>query len=186
MSKSNYQNLLPTLKTELGLKSVSAVPKIMKVVVNVGVGKLAGDTKAIGAIADELKRITGQLPVITKAKQSIAGFKVREGDPVGVKITLRGGRMHDFLDKLVQVALPRVRDFQGLNPSAGFDGRGGYTLGLTEHVVFPEIVFENIDKVFSLEISIVTTAKNQDQTRHLLRALGFPFQANVPGKGERI
>ncbi|OGB73402.1 50S ribosomal protein L5 [candidate division Kazan bacterium RIFCSPHIGHO2_01_FULL_44_14] len=178
MLKSKYNKLLPQLKTELKLKSISAVPKITKVVVNVGVGKLAGDAKAITVIVNELKQITGQAPVITKAKKSIAGFKMREGDTVGVKVTLRGTRMYDFLDRLIHIALPRVRDFQGLSPAKGFDGKGNFTLGLTEHVVFPEVVFENVDKVFGLEITIATTAQANPQAQTLLRALGFPFKAN--------
>jgi len=175
MLKSEYNKLLPQLKTELNLKSVSAVPKITKVVVNVGVGKLAGDTKAIAVIVNELKQITGQAPVVTRAKKSIAGFKMREGDVVGVKVTLRGNRMYDFLDRLIHVALPRVRDFQGLSLAKGFDGKGNYTLGLTEHVVFPEVVFENVDKVFGFEITIATTARTNAESQTLLRALGFPF-----------
>lgn len=179
MLKSNYDKLLPELKTELGLKSISAVPRIVKVVVNVGVGKLAGEAKAIEAIKAELTRITGQAPVITKAKKSIAGFKLREGDPVGIKVTLRGNKMYDFLDRLINIALPRVRDFQGLSPKKGFDGHGNYTLGLTEHVVFPEVVFENLDKVFGLEITFATTATTDNQALTLLRALGFPFQIDA-------
>lgn len=177
MLKSEYRNQLGKLKTELGLKSVAAVPRVTKVVVNVGIGKLAGDAKAIAGVVDELQRITGQKPVVTKAKKSIAGFKVREGDPVGVKVTMRGNLMYDFLSRLIHVALPRVRDFQGLSPNQGFDKHGNYTLGLTEHIVFPEVVFENVDKVFSLELTVATTAKTDPQALALLRALGFPFKS---------
>ncbi len=179
MLKSEYFKLLPKLKDELGLAGVAAVPRITKVVINAGVGKLAGDAKAIDMVRGELKLISGQQPVITKAKKSIAGFKLREGDPVGIKVTLRGGRMYDFLDRLIHVALPRVRDFQGLSPHKGFDGHGNFTLGLSEHAVFPEVVFENVDKVFGLELTIATTAKTDAQILTLLRALGFPFQPST-------
>ncbi len=175
MLKSKYLELVPKLQTELGMKSVSAVPRIQKTVISVGLGRALTDPKIIELVTDELTRISGQKPMVTKAKKSIAGFKLREGQPIGVTVTLRGDRMYDFLDKLINVALPRVRDFQGL-ANKGFDGRGNYNLGMTEHVVFPEIVFENVDKNFSLQITVVTTATNDDQARSLLQQLGFPFK----------
>jgi len=181
MLKSKYQELVPTLKTELKLESVMAVPRIAKVVVNVGVGKALSDSKLLEFIVSELTNITGQVPIITKARKSIAGFKLREGNEIGVKVTLRGKRMYDFLERLISVALPRVRDFRGLSKK-GFDGRGNYTLGLTEHVMFPEIVFENVDKVFGLEITIVTTTEDDKAGLELLDKLGFPFKKDKDKK----
>lgn len=175
MLKSKYLELVPKLKTELQLKSVSAVPKIQKVVISVGLGRALTDPKIIELVTEELTRIAGQKPMVTKAKKSIAGFKLREGQAIGVTVTLRGNRMYDFLDKLINVALPRVRDFQGLEHK-GFDGRGNYNLGVTEHIVFPEIVFENVDKNFSLQITVVTTATTDAQAFSLLQQLGFPFK----------
>lgn len=175
MLKSKYLELVPKLKTELQLKSVSAVPKIQKVVISVGLGRALTDPKIIELVTEELTRIAGQKPMVTKAKKSIAGFKLREGQAIGVTVTLRGNRMYDFLDKLINVALPRVRDFQGLEHK-GFDGRGNFNLGVTEHIVFPEIVFENVDKNFSLQITVVTTATTDAQAFSLLQQLGFPFK----------
>ena len=176
MLKSNYLKLVPTLREELGLKSVSMVPRIVKVVINVGIGKAEQSSKASEMVIPELVKISGQKPVITKAKKSIAGFKLREGMPVGVMVTLRGNRMYDFLDRLVNVALARVRDFQGLDPKVGFDGHGNYNLGIREHIVFPEVVFETVDKNFSVQITITTTAKTDAQALALLQHLGFPFK----------
>lgn len=176
MLKSKYLQLVPTLQSELKLGSVLAVPRIQKVVVNVGVGsKAQQDSKIIDVIAKEIGLITGQKAIVTKAKKSIAGFKVREGMPVGVTTTLRGAKMYDFLDRLIHVALPRVRDFQGL-VDGGFDGRGNYSLGIREHVVFPEIVFDVAEKTFSLQITVVTTARDRAATKLLLQSLGFPFK----------
>ncbi|MFH0905645.1 MAG: 50S ribosomal protein L5 [bacterium] len=174
MLKSKYLKLVPKLQAELKLKSISAVPRVAKVVVNVGVGRAVQDPKLLEFVVSELKRITGQAPVVTKAKQSVAGFKLREGAEIGAMVTLRGDRMYDFLERLVGVALPRVRDFQGLETK--FDGHGNYTLGLKEHVSFPEVVFENADKVFGMEITIVTTAASDLAARALLTTLGFPFK----------
>lgn len=174
MLKDRFESIRKTLKQELKLKSVAAVPRLEKVVVNAGVGRSLQDPKLLELVVEEIKRITGQTPVITRARKSIAGFKLREGNKIGVKVTLRGKRMYDFLDRLMQVALPRVRDFRGISDK-GFDGHGNYTLGVREHLVFPEIVFENIDKVFSLEITVVTTAKTDEASRVLLTLLGFPF-----------
>lgn len=176
MLKSKYLELVSTLQSELKLGSVLAVPRIQKVVVNVGVGSRAQhDSKVVDVIAQEISLITGQKPIINKAKKSIAGFKLREGMPVGVSTTLRGAKMYDFLERLIHVALPRVRDFQGLG-DGGFDGRGNYSLGIQEHVVFPEITFDIAEKTFSLQVTVVTTAKDKAGTKLLLQSLGFPFK----------
>jgi len=176
MLKSKYLKLVPTLKTELGLKSVSAVPRIQKVLVHVSAGRISAEPKALEVIQAELKKITGQKPVVTKAKKSIAGFKLREGAEIGVMVTLRGSRMYEFLDKLINVTLPRVRDFQGLPADKGFDNHGSFNLGIREHIAFPEVVFENVEKILSLQVTIVTTAKTKTATKALLVGLGFPFQ----------
>ena len=176
MLKTKYLELVPTLQKELALTSVSAVPKITKVVLNVGVGSRAQqDPKLIEQVVAEIGRISGQKPMITKAKKSIAGFKVREGMPVGVTVTLRSTKMYDFLDRLINISIPRIRDFQGLE-LAGFDGRGNYNLGLREHVVFPEVVFETSEKIFGIQITVVTTSKDKAGTQLLLQSLGFPFK----------
>jgi large subunit ribosomal protein L5 len=151
------------------------VPRISKVVVNVGVGEALDNAKALEAAVSDMTLVTGQKPVITKARKSIANFKLREGRQIGVKVTLRGDRMWAFLDRLVNIALPRVRDFRGVSPDA-FDGRGNYTLGLREQLVFPEIEYDKIDKLRGLEISIVTTARNDEEGRQLLTMLGMPFK----------
>ncbi|MFA5009677.1 MAG: 50S ribosomal protein L5 [Patescibacteria group bacterium] len=176
MLKSKYLKLVPELKQTLGLKSISAVPKLQKVVIHVSAGRAIGEPKLIETVVEELKKITGQKPVVTKAKKSVAGFKLREGVEIGVMVTLRGNRMYDFLDKLVNVTLPRVRDFQGLPPHKGFDKNGSFNLGIREHIAFPEVVFENVEKILSLQITIVTTAKTPAHTKALLVGLGFPFQ----------
>jgi large subunit ribosomal protein L5 len=176
MLKSKYLELVPSLMSELKLTSVSAVPKITKVVINVGVGSRAQqEPKLIEQVVEELSRITGQKPMVNKAKKSIAGFKVREGMPVGVSVTLRSAKMYDFLDRLVHISIPRIRDFQGLD-TTGFDGRGNYNLGIREHIVFPEVVFETAEKGFGLQITVVTTAKDKAATQLLLQSLGFPFK----------
>ena len=151
------------------------IPRITKVVVNIGVGEALDNAKALEAAVADLTSITGQKPIITKAKKSIANFKLREGRQIGVKVTLRGERMWSFLDRLMNIALPRVRDFRGVSPNA-FDGRGNYTLGLREQLVFPEIEYDKIDKLRGLEVSIITTARNDDESRQLLQMLGMPFQ----------
>lgn len=181
MLKSKYEKLVPTLKSELKLGSIMDVPRISKVVVNVGVGDALSNSNLLEFVVSEITNITGQVPVITKARKSIAGFKLREGNKIGVKTTLRGKRMYDFLGRLVSITLPRVRDFQGLD-SKGFDGQGNYTIGLKEHVAFPEIVFENVDKIFGLEITIVTTAQNNETGYQLLKGLGFPFKKDKHNK----
>lgn len=165
-----------SLRERFGFKNPMEVPRVTKVVVNVGVGKFKDDKKKIDAIAEDLARITGQAPVKNRARKSIAGFKVREQQVVGLSVTLRGYRMWSFLDKLINVALPRVRDFRGVSPSA-FDGRGSYHLGLREQLVFPEISADSLENVFGLEVSIVTDATQDEPGRELLRSLGFPFKA---------
>jgi large subunit ribosomal protein L5 len=169
------RELIPELQQELGFENPMQVPGLEKIVVNMGVGDAARDAKALdGAVAD-LATITGQKPRVTKAKKSIAGFKLRAGMSIGAKVTLRGDRMWEFLDRLLATALPRIRDFRGLDPNA-FDGRGNYTLGLTEQLVFPEIDYDKIDAVRGMDITVVTTARDDDEGRALLRALGFPFR----------
>ncbi len=170
-----YKQIAPALKQKFGFKNVMQVPKITKVIVNVGVGKVKEDKKKIDQFVEDVKKITGQAPVKTKARKSIAGFKVRENQTVGIVCTLRGYRMYSFLDKLINVALPRVRDFQGVNKD-GFDGRGNYHLGLKEQLVFPEISSESLESVFGLEVSIVTNSKKDEITRELLTQMKFPFK----------
>ncbi len=165
----------PKIKEQFGYKNVMQVPKITKVVLNVGVGKFIKDAKFIESIKNDLAQITGQKPVETKARKSIAGFKLREGQVVGIVVTLRGTRMYSFLDKLINISLPRVKDFRGVSPQ-GFDGRGNYHLGLKEQIVFPEVSPDALDHIFGLEISIVTTAGKDEPARELLRLMNFPFQ----------
>ena len=172
--KESYNQIRKTLATDLKLSSIEAAPKLVKVSLNVGAGKAVSDPNYIEKVKEELTRITGQRPVVTKAKKSVAGFKLREGVPIGVMVTLRGQRMYDFLDKLVNVTLPRVRDFQGIAATA-FDGRGNYTLGMKEHIVFPEVSLDNIEKTFGLAITIHTTAKTNELAKSLLSKLKFPF-----------
>lgn len=169
------KTVMPELKTELSLANVHEIPKVTKVIVNAGVGRAALDTKRLEAVVKGITEITGQAPVVTKAKKSIAGFKLREGMSIGVSVTLRGDMMYEFLDRLVSVALPRVRDFRGLKNSA-FDGHGNYSLGIREHGVFPEIPFEEASEPFSLQVNVSTTAKNDEQALALLKHLGFPFK----------
>lgn len=169
------KEIAPALMKKFGYKNVMQVPKITKVMVNVGVGKFKDDKKKIDLIVEDVKKITGQAPVKTKARKSIAGFKIRENQIVGVVCTLRGYKMYSFLDKLINVALPRVRDFQGVNKD-GFDGRGSYHLGMKEQLVFPEISSESLENVFGLEVSIVMTGKNDDASRELLKLMNFPFK----------
>jgi large subunit ribosomal protein L5 len=159
---------------EFGYRNVMESPRLKKIVVNVGVGEALQNAKALDHTVQDITIITGQRPIVTRAKKSIAGFKLREGGTVGVKVTLRGDRMYDFLDRLCNVALPRRRDFRGVSPDS-FDGRGNYTLGLREQLVWPEIDYDSIDKVRGMEISIVTTAKTDEEGRHLLQLLGMPF-----------
>jgi large subunit ribosomal protein L5 len=174
--KERYLNeVVPGLEKSLDLHNTMQVPRVTKVVVNIGVGEALDNAKAIDAAVADLTQITGQKPVVAKARKSIANFKLREGRPIGVKVTLRGDRMWAFLDRLMNIALPRVRDFRGISPNA-FDGRGNYTLGLREQLVFPEIEYDKIDKIRGMEISIVTTARTDEEGRQLLQMLGMPFR----------
>lgn len=174
--QERYQKeIAPALFKELGLENVMQTPRITKVVVNIGVGEALDNAKALEAAVGDVVKITGQKPIITKARKSIANFKLREGRQIGVKVTLRGERMWSFLDRLLNIALPRVRDFRGISPDS-FDGRGNYTLGLREQLVFPEIEYDKIDKLRGLEITVVTTAQTDDQARKMLQMLGMPFR----------
>ena len=174
MKQRYREELVPRLKDELGLANVMQVPRLEKIVVNMGVGDAVKDGRMLEAAIADLEVITGQKPVVTKARKSIAGFKLREGMAIGAKVTLRGDRMWEFLDRLVSLALPRIRDFRGLDLSA-FDGRGNYTLGVTEQLIFPEVDYDKVLKVRGMDITVVTTATDDDAGRSLLIALGFPF-----------
>ena len=174
--KEKYKNeIAPALAKEFEIKNPMAIPRIEKVIINMGLGEASANAKILDVAAEELKSITGQKPVITKAKKSIAAFKLRQGMSIGTMVTLRGDRMFEFLDRLISVALPRVRDFRGISAKA-FDGRGNYTLGIREQLIFPEIDFNKVDKTRGMNISIVTSAPNDDQARSLLKALGMPFR----------
>jgi len=174
--RDRYQSeIAPRLRDEFGYRNVMQIPRLEKIVVNVGLGEALQNAKALDATVGDVATITGQHPVITRARKSIATFKLRAGNPIGVKVTLRGQRMYDFLDRLVSVALPRQRDFHGV-PRDAFDGRGNYTLGLREQLVWPEINFDTVDKVRGMEITIVTTAKTDEEARRLLELFGMPFQ----------
>ena len=172
------KELKHNLKKELGIKNIMSVPKVEKIIINIGLGKAIQDKKWIKLAENILERISGQKPILTKARKSISNFKIREGNIVGAKVTLRGERMYDFLEKLINSAMPRFRDFYGLDLKKGFDGNGNYTIGLKEHIVFPEIGIDDIDKVHGLEITIVTSAKDNKQALILLKNLGFPFKKN--------
>ena len=169
------KEIAPALAKEFEITNAMAVPRLEKIVINMGMGEAVANSKVIDTAADELRAITGQKPVTTRAKKSIAAFKLRQGMPIGTMVTLRGERMYEFLDRLVSVALPRVRDFRGVSPKA-FDGRGNYTLGIRDQLIFPEIDFNKVDKARGMNISIVTTARDDEQARALLRALGMPFR----------
>ncbi len=174
--KEKYQQeVVPALRKEFNYKNPMQVPGVHKVVVNIGMGEVIQNAKAMDAAVSDLAAITGQRPVITRAKRSVAAFKLREGMQIGCMVTLRGDHMYQFLDKLVNVALPRLRDFQGISPEA-FDGRGNYTLGLREQLVFPEIDYDKVDKVRGMEVSIVTTARTDEEGRRLLKLMGMPFK----------
>jgi large subunit ribosomal protein L5 len=171
------KDVVPALAKEFGYKNVMAIPKIEKVVVNMGLGEATGNAKIVDTGVDEIARVTGQKPVVTRSKKSIAQFKVRKGMPIGAMVTLRGDRMWEFLDRLISIALPRVRDFRGVSPK-GFDGRGNYTLGLKDQLLFPEIDYMKVDKARGMNISVVTTAKTDEESRKLLQLLGMPFRTN--------
>ncbi len=167
--------IVPALREKFGYKNIMEVPKVEKVVVNIGLGEALQNAKALDAAARDLALITGQKPLVTRARKSIATFKLRKGNPIGLKVTLRGKRMYDFLDRLFNVALPRVRDFRGVSPDS-FDGRGNYTLGIREQLIFPEIDYDKIDRVRGMEVTIVTTAETDEEARELLRLMGMPFR----------
>lgn len=169
------KEVVPALMKKFNYKSPMQVPKIEKIVINMGVGEAAQNAKALDGAVEDLTLISGQKPVITRAKKSIAGFKIREGMPLGVKVTLRGERMYHFFDKLVNLALPRVRDFRGVSPKS-FDGRGNYNLGLKEQLIFPEISYDKVDKIRGMDVVIVTTANTDEEARELLELLGMPFR----------
>ena len=174
--KEKYKNeVAPKLESELGITNINNVPRLEKIVVNMGVGAAASDHKLLDAAKNDMRIITGQQPCITRAKKSIAGFHVREGQAIGCKVTLRGDRMWEFLDRLLATALPRVRDFRGISPTS-FDGRGNYTLGITEQLIFPEIEYDKVDRTRGMDITFVTTAGNNENAFALLSALGFPFK----------
>jgi len=175
MKEKYLQEVLPAMKSTLKLDNPMQYPKIEKVVVNIGLGEALDNPKALDAAVNDLTQITGQKPVVTKARVSIANFKLREGRQIGAKVTLRGEKMWGFLDRLLNIVLPRVRDFRGV-PTDAFDGRGNYTLGLKEQTLFPEIDYEKVDKVRGMEVTIVTTAQNDDQARVMLDLLGMPFR----------
>ena len=176
--KERYlKEVVPSLQKEFGYPNIMAVPKVVKVVVNMGLGEATQNVKIIDAAQDDLGRITGQRAVTTRAKKSIAAFKVRKGMPVGSTVTLRGERMYEFLDLLMNIALPRVRDFKGVSPK-GFDGRGNYTLGLRDQLMFPEVDYMKVDKARGMNVSVVTTAKTDEEARRLLQLLGMPFRAS--------
>ena len=171
-----YQNeVVPALKKEFGYKNPMEIPRLEKVVLNVGLGEAVSNSKLVEVVANEIGAITGQKAVVTKAKKSIASFKLRQGMPIGVMVTLRRDRMYEFLDRLMNVALPRVRDFRGVSPKA-FDGKGNYALGIKEHIIFPEIAIDKIEKVYGMNICVVTSAKTDDEARALLKLLGMPFK----------
>ena len=169
------REIIPTLMKKYKYRNVMEVPKIDRIVLNIGLGEATQNSKALDGAINDLTVISGQKPVVTRAKKSIAGFKLRAGVPIGCKVTLRGERMYDFLDKLINLALPRVRDFRGVSPQA-FDGRGNYSLGIKEQTIFPEIDYDKIDKIRGLEVVIVTTAKTDEEAREMLKSMGMPFR----------
>jgi large subunit ribosomal protein L5 len=174
--RNKYKDeIVPQLMKDFGFKNLMQVPKLERIVVNMGLGEAVQNAKLVESAAEELKAITGQKPVITRAKKSIASFKLREGMPIGVMVTLRGEQMYDFLDRLISLALPRTRDFKGISPKA-FDGRGNYTLGIREQIVFPEINYDKIDRIKGMNVTLVTTAETDEQGRALLKSLGMPFR----------
>ena len=175
--KERYvKEVVPALVKEYGYKNINEVPKLEKIVLNMGLGDVKDNSKSFNLAVDELAVISGQKPVVTKAKKSVANFKVREGMKIGAKVTLRGTRMYEFMDKFISIALPRVRDFRGVSPSA-FDGRGNYSYGVREQLIFPEIVYDKIEKIRGFDICFVTTAKTDDEARSLLKLMGMPFKA---------
>ncbi len=175
--KQVYKNeLAPKLREELGLANVMEIPRITKITLNMGVGEALGDKKVLEAAVGDMQKIAGQKPIVTKARRSIAGFKVREGWPIGCKVTLRGERMYEFLERLVAIAIPRMRDFRGISPKS-FDGRGNFAMGITEQIIFPEIEYDQVDALRGMDITITTTARTDDEGRALLRAFKFPLKS---------
>jgi len=175
LRKQYFDEIRPALKGTLSLTNVMEVPRLEKIVINIGVGEAIGDAKKLDAAVADLTTITGQKPVVRRARKSISNFKLREGMPIGCSVTLRGDKMYEFLDRLVNVAIPRIRDFRGV-PAKSFDGRGNYTLGITEQIIFPEIDYDKIDRIRGMNITIVTTAKTDEEAFELLRAFGMPFK----------
>jgi len=175
LKKTYDEELIPKLQKELGLKNVMEVPKITKITLNMGVGEAVGDKKVMNFALQDMEQIAGQKPIVTKARKSIAGFKIREGWPIGCKVTLRKKKMYEFLDRLISVAIPRIRDFRGFSIKS-FDGKGNYTLGVTEQIVFPEIDYDKVDKLRGMNITITTSAKNNEEARALLNSFNFPFK----------
>lgn len=176
LKKVYKDEIVPKLKEELGLDNVMQVPRITKITLNMGVGEALGDKKVLDHAVGDLEKIAGQKPIITKARRSIAGFKVREGWPIGCKVTLRSERMYEFLERLISIAIPRVRDFRGISPKS-FDGRGNFAMGVTEQIIFPEIDYDQVDALRGLDITITTTARTDDEGRALLRAFNFPLKS---------
>lgn len=176
LKEKYYKELAPKLKEELGIANVNDIPKLEKIVVNMGVGEAATNSKLIDAAVEDLRVITGQQPMICRAKKSIATFKLRAGMPIGAKVTLRGDRMYEFFDRLIAAAIPRIRDFRGL-PANSFDGHGNYSMGVTEQIIFPEIDYDKVDRTRGMDITFVTTAKTDEEGKALLTAFGFPFAA---------
>lgn len=176
--KERYQQeIAPTLMEEFGYRNVMQVPRVQKVVINIGLGEATQNAKALDSAADDLATITGQKPVVTRAKKSIANFKIRKGNPIGLMVTLRGDRMWEFLDRMVNAALPRIRDFRGVAPEA-FDGRGNFSLGIREQLIFPEVDYDKIDRIRGLQVIIVTTARTDEEGKRLLQLMGMPFSRN--------
>lgn len=176
--KQKYQEVIvPKLMQQFGYTNIHQVPKLVKVTVNRGLGEASQNAKALESSVAEIAQITGQKPVVTRAKKAIAGFKIREGMPVGVMVTLRSGKMYDFLDRLINLSLPRIRDFRGISPKS-FDGRGNYSLGVREQLIFPEIEYDKIDQIRGMDISIITTATSDEEGRALLKEMGMPFREN--------
>lgn len=175
MKEKYIKEVAPALREKFGFKSVMQIPRVEKVTINMGVSDAVADPKMLDSAVGDLAAISGQKPLVTRAKKSIAAFKLRAGVPIGCKVTLRGERMYHFLDKLFNVALPRIRDFRGVSPD-GFDGRGNYTLGVKEQIIFPEIVYDKVDKIRGMDITIVTTARTDEEAYELLKAMGMPFR----------
>jgi large subunit ribosomal protein L5 len=173
--KKYQDEVIPQLMKDFSLKNIMQVPKLDRIVINMGLGEAVQNAKLVEAATEELMAITGRKPIVTRAKKSIAGFKLREGMPIGVMVTLRGAQMYDFLDRLITIALPRTRDFKGISPKA-FDGRGNYTLGVREQIIFPEINYDKVDRIKGMNITFVTTAETDEQGRALLKSLGMPFR----------